>query len=156
MPKINKELLVPYNAQQMYDLVNDINKYHEFLPWCHNSIILENTTQYIIAKLDLSHDNFSSFSQSFTTKNILNKYNSDIVGLYNYKIAMSLLDGPFKYLNGTWEFKNINNKGCKVNLVLDFEFNNFILAMTLNKFFEKITSELVDSFYQRAQNIYGK
>lgn len=143
MTTLHKELLVPYSAEQMYDLVNDINKYSDFLPWCSLSQIIEQTEDSMTAKLGLS---YSGFSQEFTTQNKLEP---------GCKIELNLVSGPFKHFSGIWKFTDIGESGCKVELDLDFSFSNPILAMTVGKFFESAATELVTNFYKRAQNIYG-
>jgi len=143
MTEINKELLVPYSAEQMYSLVNDIEQYPEFLDWCSKANILEQSKDSITAKLNLA---YSGFEQSFTTKNIIEPHN---------KVTMSLVDGPFKNLDGIWLFTDINNAGSKVEFKLDFEFDNFFMAMTFNKVFSGMVEKMVDCFYQRAKQVYG-
>lgn len=146
MPKIHKELLVPYSAADMYSLVNDINKYSEFLPWCSSSEILDQSADKITAKLALS---YSGFSQEFTTCNTLEE--TDVVK----KIVLNLVSGPFSSFQGLWQFTGINNDGCKVELDIDFAFSNPLLAFTVGKFFEQVASELVNNFYKRAIAVYG-
>lgn len=143
MTAIKKELLVPFSAKQMYDLVNDISKYPEFLPWCTSTDILEQNAEQTTADLGLT---YSGFTQHFTTCNKLDP---------NKKIVLGLVKGPFKHLHGEWLFTDIDSNGSKVELSLEFEFNNPILAMTVGKVFENIASQLVGNFYDRARAVYG-
>jgi ribosome-associated toxin RatA of RatAB toxin-antitoxin module len=146
MTVIHRQLIVPYKAKQMYDLVNDITSYPEFLPWCNAAKIIEKTLEQITAEVQLSYVN-----QSFTTRNTLLK------SAGHYKILMNLVDGPFKYLTGEWEFVDLSDQRfCSVNFKLDFEFNNFFLALTFSKVFEQIAHQLVDSFHRRAAIVYGE
>lgn len=143
MPVINKELLVPYTAEAMYNLVNDIQKYPEFLPWCKTAVIIAQNEHEITAKLGLS---YAGFTQSFTTRNSLLPYS---------KIIMQLVEGPLKHLQGEWQFTNINQLGSKVMFCLDFEVENSFLGMAVSKVFSGIAVELVDHFYKRAKYVYG-
>ncbi len=143
MSEVYKELLVPYSATKMYNLVNDINKYPEFLPWCTSANIIAQEDEEIQAKLQLA---YAGFKHEFTTCNKLDP---------SRKIDLKLVNGPFKYLSGQWVFTDINNNGSKVELKLDFEFDNPILAFTFGKFFKQVANELVEHFYKRAQVVYG-
>lgn len=143
MTTINKSALVPYSAEQMYVLVDDIPSYVNFLPWCHGASEINRTDNEVEARLDIAH---SGINKSFTTRNRLEQ---------NRQIEMQLVDGPFKYLNGVWSFEKLGESGSRVSLDLEFEFSNKILKMTFGPFFSKITSSLVDAFIQRAQKVYG-
>lgn len=155
MTTITKELIVPYSAEAMYNLVNDIEKYPEFLPWCSSSKILEANQDSITADLELT---YASITKKITTRNEL----SPATG-----ITMNLVDGPLQHLHGKWEFKSIgdaNNhatssentlEGCKVSLNLDFAFDNSFMGMAFGKVFQGIANELVDHFYKRAKQVYG-
>jgi ribosome-associated toxin RatA of RatAB toxin-antitoxin module len=143
MPTINKELLVPYSASAMYNLVNDIEKYPEFLPWCKSATIITKSAEEVTAELSLS---YAAFSQSFTTRNTL---------VVDSKIIMQLVRGPLKHLQGEWQFIDINQHGSKVLFNLSFEVENSFLGLAIGKVFSGIASELVDHFYKRAKHVYG-
>ncbi|VAX00590.1 hypothetical protein MNBD_GAMMA22-3004 [hydrothermal vent metagenome] len=146
MTVINKSALVVHSPKQMFMLVDDINKYSEFLPWCANSEELVRDTNQVEARIDINH---SGFKNSFSTLNTLSSYQT---------IKMQLLKGPFKYLIGTWSFEALgdeaNPRGCKISLHLDFEFTSKIVSMTFGKIFGKLASSMVDSFTARADKIY--
>ncbi len=142
MKKVLKHALVPFSASQMYSLVNDIESYADFLPWCDKSIILEQTEQEIKASLNIA---YGSLNKSFTT---LNKLTPET------KIEMQLVEGPFKRLQGEWLFTQLGNDGCKVSLALEFEFKSKLLSMTMGPVFSQIANTLVDSFSERAQKVY--
>lgn len=143
MTTIRKSALVPYSAEQMYALVDNISAYAEFLPWCDKSREISRSDTEVEGSLDIAH---SGVHKSFTTRNRLEK---------NRQIEMQLVEGPFKYLNGVWNFEPLGEAGSKVSLDLEFEFSNKLLGMTFGPVFNKMASSLVDSFIQRAQKVYG-
>jgi len=143
MTTIHKSALVPYSAEQMYTLVDDIPAYPEFLPWCSGSKEINRREEEVEASLDIAH---SGVHKSFTTRNRLEK---------NRSIEMQLVEGPFKHLNGVWRFEPLGDAGSKVVLDLEFDFSSKLLGMTFGPLFSKIASSLVDAFIQRAQKVYG-
>lgn len=144
MSHISKSALVPYSASQMYDLVNDIEKYEDFLPWCRSSEVRSRSAEEVVASLEVA---YGKLHKSFTTRNHL---------IENQRITMKSIDGPFKHLLGVWHFESLGEDGCKVSLELDFEFNNRIMAMTLGPVFHHIANTLVDAFNERAQEVYSE
>ena len=134
---------MPYSAAQMYALVNDIESYADFLPWCSQSTVLEKSEQQIKASLNIA---YGSLNKSFTT---LNKLTPDL------KVEMQLVDGPFKKLHGEWQFTQLGEDGCKVSLELEFEFKSKIIGMTMGPIFSQIANTLVDSFSERANKVYA-
>ncbi len=143
MAVINKSALVPYTPKQMFVLVDDVEAYAEFLPWCSNSTVLIRTDSEVTASLEISH---SGFQKAFTTRNV---YQADS------RINMYLVEGPFKKLEGVWQFQALGDQGCKIMLDLEFEFSNRLLGMTFGPLFGQIAGSLVDAFTQRANTIYG-
>ena len=143
MTTIHKSALVPYSAEQMYTLVDDIPAYPEFLPWCSSSKEINRGENEVEASLDIAH---SGVHKSFTTRNRLE---------INKTIEMQLVEGPFKHLHGIWRFEPLGDAGSKVMLDLEFEFSSKLLGMTFGPLFSKIASSLVDAFIQRAQKVYG-
>jgi len=133
---------VPYSASQMYALVNDIESYADFLPWCSQATILEQTGDEIKARLNIA---YGSLNKSFTTLNKLTP---------NVKMEMQLVDGPFKQLHGEWLFTQLGEDGSKVSLALEFEFINNLISMTMGPVFSQIANTLVDSFSERAHKVY--
>ena len=144
MSEVERSALVNFSAQQMYDLVNDVIRYSEFLPGCVNSSIIEQTEDKMVAMMELKK---GPVSQTFTTNNTL---------VNGQSITMQLEDGPFEYLHGCWTFKALAELACKVELELTFKFSNKITATAFNGIFIELTSKLVDSFVDRAAVIYGK
>ena len=143
MAVINKSALVPYTPIQMFKLVDDIEAYVEFLPWCSGSTVLARTDRDVTASLEISH---SGFQKAFTTRNI---YEVD------YRINMTLVEGPFKKLEGVWQFQALGDQGCKIILDLEFEFKSRLIGMSFGPLFGQMAGSLVDAFTQRASNIYG-
>lgn len=144
MTTISKNALVPYSARQMYELVNDIKSYSNFLPWCRSSEVLSESDDEIRATIEIAH---GSLHKSFTTCNRLQK---------NKMIEMRLEQGPFKHLEGFWRFDALGEQACKVSLDLDFEFSNRLMGMAMGPIFSQIANTLVDAFSKRAVEVYGK
>jgi len=141
--KIQKSALVTYSPQQMFSLVDDIDAYSDFLPWCSHSKVLERNDDSVTGKLEIS---YSSLNKSFVTKNINTPHT---------QIEMQLVEGPFKHLRGLWSFSVLGDEGCKIELTMEFEFSNKLLDMTVGPVFSKIANSLVDAFIDRAKTIYG-
>ena len=144
MSEVERSALVNYSTQQMYDLVNDVNRYSEFLPGCISSKVIEETGQSMVALMELKK---GPVRQTFTTSNTL---------VNGQSIVMELLDGPFDYLHGGWNFRPLTDAACKVELDLSFKFSNRFAAAAFNRIFTELTSRLVDSFVSRAEVVYGK
>jgi coenzyme Q-binding protein COQ10 len=142
MPIIQHSLEVPYNVPEMYDLVNHIEKYSEFLPWCTESKIVRQDEDSIQACLTLTG---GGLSKSFTTSNRLQK---------DKLIEISLINGPFKHLEGYWSFETTEG-GSRINLNLEFEFSTRLLALAFSPIFEKVANTLVQAFSDRAKQVYG-
>ncbi|HAS16182.1 MAG TPA: ubiquinone-binding protein, partial [Idiomarina abyssalis] len=117
MPSIQKSALVSYSAKQMFDLVNHVEAYPEFVPGCAASRVLESSGQQKVASLDISK---AGISKTFTTRNTLHEPE---------RIDMDLVNGPFKKLTGGWVFTPLADDACKVELKLDFEFSSRLLGM---------------------------
>lgn len=143
MTDINKSALVPYSAGQMYALVDDIESYEDFLPWCQASRELLREENIVEGRLEIA---LGKLHKAFTTRNLLKK---------DAEIEMQLIEGPFKRLHGVWRFEPLGEEGSKVSLHLEFEFSNKLLSMTFGSVFGHIANSLVDSFTQRAQQVYG-
>lgn len=143
MTHVRRSALLPYTAKQMYGLVNDINSYPEFIPWCVNCEVEENS---INEKRATMHFAKSAIKTSVTTKNEL---------VENEKITMHLVSGPFKNLIGLWQFEKIDEDACKVELDIQFEFSNHLYEKTLGPIFNQVANKLVSAFTDRAREMYG-
>jgi ribosome-associated toxin RatA of RatAB toxin-antitoxin module len=142
MPQVSRSALVPFSAKQMYDLVNDVASYPQFLPGCSGSKIIEQSEHAMVASVDVAK---AGIKKKFTTKNTL--VDSEVIG-------MNLVDGPFKSLTGGWHFMALDETACKVELKLDFEFSNALVAMAFGKVFQELSNNMVNSFTQRAKQVY--
>tara|TARA_R110002124_G_scaffold276039_1_gene446709 strand:+ start:6708 stop:7151 length:444 start_codon:yes stop_codon:yes gene_type:complete len=144
MPEINKTLLVPYTAEQMYHVVNNVQEYPEFLPWCEDTIIQERNDIHQVASILLV---WMGLKKKFTTKNTMT---------YAKEIILELVDGPFSEFLGDWKFEDLGDVGSKVIFKLNFKFSTGILDLAFNKVFTNISKDMVDAFYHRAKHIYGE
>lgn len=127
----------------MYVLVNAVEDYPQFLPWCGGAQIDEMTDSFMKAQVTIAK---AGISQTFMTENHLTP---------NQRIEMKLLDGPFKYLHGEWRFKALDESACKILFEIEFEMKGGLLNMALGPIFEQIASTFVDSFVSRAKQVYG-
>ena len=143
MAVIDKKLVVPYSPQQMYDLVNDIESYPQFVPACETSEIISRTEDEVRASLTFAQ---SGIRKSFATLNRLQPHKM---------IEIRLLNGPFETLEGFWRFDSLDDGHCQVVFDLEFEFSSRILKMMFGPVFQQVTTRLVDCFYVRAREVYG-
>ena len=140
---VEKSALVKFSAQQMFDIVNDIEAYPEYFSWCKSSRIL--------AKRDASQD-----AELVIAKGGLQKAFSTHNKLKNgEQIYMVLLDGPFKSLEGMWNFKPLRADASKISLNLEFEVNGKIASLTFGTVFNQLCGGMVSAFSQRAKQLYG-
>ena len=142
MKKISRSVLLNYSAQQMYDLVNDIEAYPEFLPWCGGVQILSQTEYDLKASILIAK---MGIRQAFSTHNHLEP---------GKRIEMHLLDGPFSSLQGEWCFKPLHDQACKVSFEIEFEMNQGLVAMALGSLFLQIAATRGDCFIERAKQCY--
>ena len=144
MANINRSALVPYSAAEMYALVDDIDAYQSFLPWCKSSRVLSRDEDVVRGSLELSK---AGIEKAFTTCNRVQK---------NKMIEMRLEEGPFHHLEGFWRFDALDESACKISLLLEFEFSSKILDLTVGPVFNQIANSLVDAFCKRAIEVYGE
>jgi ribosome-associated toxin RatA of RatAB toxin-antitoxin module len=143
MVAISRSALVEYSTQQMFDLINDIASYPQFMPGCLGADIISQTDEVVEARLTLGK---SGIQQSFVTKNVLSPPTM---------MVMHFVEGPFKVFEGRWQFDELSDSACKVTLHLEFQFSNPILAMTLGAKFERNANRQVDALCERAEHIYA-
>lgn len=143
MNRVQRTALVMHSDQAMFDLVNDVASYPQFMQGCQTAEVFEHTEQQMVARLDLKKGGVKT---SFMTRNRLQAPS---------EIEMSLEDGPFKSLKGVWRFKALTPQACKVSLDLEFEFNSTAVGLAASKLFSSMANELVDSLCRRADQIYG-
>jgi len=142
MTQVDRSALVLHTAQEMFDLINDVERYPEFLPWCANTEIISRTDDELVATLYLSK---GGLKYSFTTRNKLNRPVS---------MTLELEEGPFSRLSGVWDFKPLSDEASKVSLSLQFEFSGKIASMAMSKVFNQVATTMVDAFVTRADQIY--
>ncbi len=139
---IERSALVPFSAERMFALVNDIERYPEFIPGCAGAEVLDRGDGWLEARLDLAR---LGMRQSFSTRNTLEPPT---------RMSLSLLDGPFKTLEGAWQFDVLNEQACKVSFTLTFEVANRLMAIALPKLMQQVASEQVDAVCARARELY--
>jgi len=142
MTVINRSAIVPFTAAQMFELVNDIEKYSQFVPYCVNSQIVDRNADEIHASLTFSG---AGVHKSFSTLNRLQT---------NKMVEMRLVNGPFKSLEGFWSFEPLDTHLCRVTLNLEFELSTGVLKMLFGPVFHQVAALLVDAFHKRAQQVY--
>ncbi len=143
MATVQKSVLVPYRAERMFDLVERVEDYPQFLPWCGGAAILERTTDETIARLEIR---YRGVRANFTTANRIERPE---------RIVIALRSGPFRHLDGTWRFTALGASGSKVELALGYEFATAMLERLIGPVFSRIAHTLVDAFVHRAEEIYG-
>ncbi|RFA28317.1 ubiquinone-binding protein [Alkalilimnicola ehrlichii] len=144
MTTISRSALVSHSAEQMYNLVCDVDSYQSFLPWCRDSQVHSRDADEMKATIVIAK---GGLERSFTTLNRLQR---------GKMMEMRLVEGPFRHLEGFWRFQALREDACKVSLDLDFEFSNRLMTMAFGKIFTQIANTLVDAFVKRANEVYGR
>jgi len=144
MHTVERSVLVPHSAAQMFDLVADVEKYPEFMPWCGGTSVSNRDAQGMQASITIS---LAGIKQTFTTRNVHE---------YPHKIHLELVDGPFSKLNGNWTFTPLAEDACKVVFTLEYAFSSRTLESLVGPIFNRIASSFIDSFTQRAMACYGE
>lgn len=145
MSHIKRSALVHYSPEEMYRLVNSVDDYPKFLPWCASSEVKSETETEMLASIEIAK---GVLNKTFTTHNQLQK---------DKRIELRLVDGPFKKLTGYWQFDALKTaNACKVNLELEFEFDSAMMSFAAKPIFTQIANSLVDSFCKRAVEVYGE
>jgi len=147
MPTHSEDRFMPYTAQQMYDLVADVAKYPQFLPWCAGARIRSETPRgdSVVMEADLVIS-FKVFRERFGSRVVLHP--SD------HSIDTEYLDGPFRYMKSNWAFTDVEG-GCQVKFHVDFEFKNAILQGIIGVVFNEAMQRIVRAFERRAADLYG-
>jgi len=152
MPTHAEKRVLPYTSEQMFDLVADIEKYPEFLPWCVATRIREREgeegQETLISDMVIG---FKVFREKFTTKVVCDKPG---------RIDVSYFDGPFKYLNNHWIFEPVSGDGgdgaCEIDFYVDFEFHSKIIQAAIGAVFNEAVRRMISAFEKRADDLYGK
>jgi ribosome-associated toxin RatA of RatAB toxin-antitoxin module len=142
MALVEKTVLVAYSAEQMFNLVDRVEDYPTFLPWCSGSSVTQVDEHTICASVQIDYHHLK---QQFTTENSRTPPR---------QIDITLQDGPFKYLDGSWRFVTLNDSACKIEFRLHYEFSSKIVEKLVGPVFHYIANSLVDAFVQRAEKIY--
>ncbi|MEO8400933.1 MAG: type II toxin-antitoxin system RatA family toxin [Gammaproteobacteria bacterium] len=143
MTTIKRSALVSYTPRQMFELVNSIEDYPRFLPWCRSTEVLKRTEKEVEASIEIA---WSGMHKSLTSRNQLFQFD---------RIEITLVKGPFRHLEGRWGFVALGELGCRVNLELEFELTGHIVDKVFQPIFHHIANSLVDAFCRRAVAIYG-
>ena len=149
MKHVKKSVLLWYSPHEMYALVTAVQDYPSFLPWCERAEVIEERADGVTARLHLS---YLGVRQSFTTRN---------AHVPDESVVLSLVDGPFSVLAGTWCFVPVppgsasQAKACKIEFDLRYSFANAALEALISPVFDRIANTFVDSFVKRAEQVYG-
>ncbi|MFM9912869.1 MAG: type II toxin-antitoxin system RatA family toxin [Methylophilaceae bacterium] len=143
MAQVEKTVLVPFSAEQMFGLVDAVESYPHFLPWCGGVDLQHRTEASTSATL---HINYHGLKQNFTTTNSKQPHT---------RMDIALVDGPFQSLHGHWQFSALSKTACKVEFRLNYEFANSMLEKIIAPVFSHIADTFVDGFVVRAEGIYG-
>jgi len=138
MHNIHKSAIVLHPAQKMFQLVDSVENYPQFLPWCGSTQIIERDNDKTIASIEI---NYKGLRQTFTTENTKRQ---------NQEMIIKLIDGPFKSLSGEWFFKNLDKDSCQIELKLEYEFSNVILEKLISPVFNMIANTFIDEFIKEA------
>jgi len=144
MHTLKRSALVPYSTRQMFELVNNIEDYPRFLPWCQSGQVISRTDTEVIATLDIA---WKGMHKSFSTRNRLFPYD---------RIEIILEHGPLQRLEGIWTFQALDEQACKVLLDLEFEFAGSFIDRLFQPVFQHIANTFVEAFCKRASELYGE
>jgi coenzyme Q-binding protein COQ10 len=142
MPTHAEKRVVPYRPDQLFDIVSDVGKYPQFLPWCVGARVRTRTEAELVADLTIG---FGPFRESFTSRVTLDRPN---------RVRVRYENGPFRYLNNAWDFAP-HPKGCCVDFFVDFEFRSRILQRAIGVVFNEAVRRMVNAFLKRAGDVYG-
>jgi len=143
MRKISRSALVPYSAAQMYTLVEDVESYPDFLPWCSDAELHWREGDVLEGSVEMHR---AGMRRRFRTRNSMRQ---------DEAIDMTLVDGPFSHLSGGWHFLALGAAGCKVSLHMEFKVKSRTTDRLLGHYFQEICNSLVDAFVRRAGEIYA-
>jgi ribosome-associated toxin RatA of RatAB toxin-antitoxin module len=146
MKNVHKSVLIWYSAEEMFALVTQVKLYPQFLPWCDQAAILTEDASGMTAEVGIA---FGGIHQKFVT------HNTHVEGR---QVLMKLVKGPFSKLDGTWNFTPVGDgsqRACRVDLQLNYGFDNLALSALIGPVFDRIAGSLVDAFVKRAEKVYG-
>ena len=137
--------VLPYTPQQMFDLVGDVGRYPEFLPWCVGARIRERGPDWLLADLMIG---FKMVRERFTSKVTLDRA--------QHRIDVAYVDGPFRHLRNHWTFSPVANGHCRIDFHLEFEFNSILLQKLIGVLFHEAVRRMVSAFEVRARELYSQ
>jgi coenzyme Q-binding protein COQ10 len=143
MPTHAEQRLLPYTAEQLFDLVADVERYPDFLPWCLGARVRERQDNIIVADLLIG---FRMVRERFTSRIVLDR---------PQRIDVSYTEGPFRYLNNHWIFEPQPDGGCLIDFYVDFEFRSRMLQKIIGVLFNEAVRRMVGAFETRARDLYG-
>lgn len=143
MASVRKFVHVPYSAVQMFELVEAVEEYPAFLPWCGGVEVLEHDADRAVVRIDID---FRGVSAHFTTANRNER---------PWRITMALRDGPFRKLDGTWNFRALAEVACKIEFALEYEFATQALEVAVGPVFGYVADGFIDAFVRRAESVYA-
>ena len=145
MKHVKKSVLLWYSPKEMYDLVTSVNDYPRFLPWCERAEVLETHEGGMTARLTLQ---YAGMRHTFTTRN---------EHVPDQSVIVTLVDGPFSTLDGTWLFHRLGSgeSACKIEFDLRYAFSNVALEALVSPVFDRVANTFVDSFVKRAEQVHG-
>ena len=144
MTTIKKNTIVPYTSRQMFELVNNIEEYPRFLPWCHSSQIISRKEDEVVASLEVE---WKGLRKQLTTRNRLFPFD---------RMEIDLVSGPMQKLDGIWVFHSLDENACKISLDMEFEFSGRFIDIFFQPVFHHIANTLVEAFCKRAVELYGQ
>lgn len=142
MKHIEHSAIVLFSTQQMYDIVNNIENYPNFLPWCSSAAVLEQTENHLIGELEVAK---GGFKKRFTTRNSLHPYES---------MRLDCIDGPFSHFHAIWQFHALEKQACKVIFSMHYAFSNKLIDLMASPIFQQIGDSMVDAFVKHARELY--
>jgi len=142
-------MLISYPADKMLELVNDVARYPEFLPWCTGAEVVEEEDDTLRASLKIG---YKGIRQRFSTRNRTEMPRGSTPGL----VTMTLVDGPFRSLDGQWLFKPLGAEACKIEFKLRYEFSSRLMEKIVGPAFNHIANSFVEAFAKRANFLYGR
>ena len=140
MPTVVKSVIVPHTAQRMFDLVDGVERYPDFLPWCSGARVIERTVEVTCARMDIQYHGLRTH---FSTRNVKHPPR---------RMELHLEDGPFDRLEGEWRFTPLGEEGCRIELAIDYALASSTMARVLAPVFGHIMETLVDRFVARAES----
>jgi ribosome-associated toxin RatA of RatAB toxin-antitoxin module len=143
MALVEKSVLIERPAQQMFNLVDRVEDYPQFLPWCSQTRLEFRDEKKTVATLFI---NYLSVKSHFTTENEKD---------FPLSMKIRLVDGPFRRLEGLWRFKVLNERACKIEFQLSYEFSSKVFEKVIGPVFSQIANTFVDAFVKRADFVYG-